>query len=153
MLCGVLSIHHLACIFPTIHSIPKKRFLKIVVESKSPATFTIEIADTPESRAQGLMGRMSLDEYHGMLFQYDTLSRHVMWMKNTYIPLDLLFLDDSWRIVGMIEHAQPLSIDKLSIEQGSRYVFEMAHGLIKKHQIEVGDYVKKIEGITRVIEK
>ena len=140
MICGVLSINHVACV--SMHNKhPDKRLPQIIVQSSSPATFTVEIADTPQTRARGLMGRMSLNEYHGMLFQYDTLSRHVMWMKNTYVTLDLLFIDDAWCIVGMIEYAEPLSLKKLSVDKESRYVFEMAHGLISKHFMKIGDRV------------
>lgn len=145
MVCAVLSINHVACV--SMHNKhPDKHLRQIIVQSSWPAIFSVEIADTPQTRARGLMGRPSLHEYHSMLFQYDTLSRHVMWMKNTYVPLDLLFIDDSWRIVGMIEHAEPLSLKKLSVENESRYVLEMAHGLIRKHFMKIGDRVFLIKG-------
>ena len=144
MVCGVLSINHVACV--SMHNKHlDKRLPQIIVQSSWPAIFMVEVADTPEARARGLMGRPSLHEDHGMLFQYETMSRHVMWMKNTYVPLDILFIDDAWRIVGMIEHAEPLSLKKLSVDRESRYVFEMTHGLISKHFMKIGDRVLLIK--------
>lgn len=56
-------------------------------------TFTLEVADTPELQAKGLMNRVQLPLHHGMLFAFKEPNRHGFWMKNTYIPLDIAWLD------------------------------------------------------------
>ncbi|AMY68695.1 DUF192 domain-containing protein [Frigidibacter mobilis] len=71
------------------------------------ASFTVEIADDPAERAQGLMFRESLEPSAGMLFIYERPQSAAFWMKNTLIPLDILFFDAGGRLVAFHENAVP----------------------------------------------
>lgn len=104
--------------------------------------FSVEIADTAQKREQGLMFRRHLPANEGMLFIFDQLTIHPFWMKNTYLPLDLIFFDDNFRIVGMIENAIPMNDKLMSIEKPSRYVLEVIAGTIKKHGIDINSLAR-----------
>ncbi len=69
--------------------------------------FSLEIADTPSEQAQGLMFRKTLDSDAGMLFVFDESKTRTFWMKNTTIPLDILFLDDAYKVVTLYRNVSP----------------------------------------------
>jgi uncharacterized membrane protein (UPF0127 family) len=102
-------------------------------------SFTAEIASTPEEKAKGLMGRESLPEKYGMWFVFDQMGDEKFWMKNTLIPLDLLFADKDMKIVHIIKSAAPNSEELLSSPAQFQYVFEIAGGSTDKYAIKVGD--------------
>lgn len=102
-----------------------------------PVQFDVEIADTPEKREKGLMGRTNLPAQSGMLFIFDFMHDHIFWMKNTLISLDLIFFDDNFRVVGTIENAVPMNLNYLSIGKNSRYVLEVNAGTVKKFGINL----------------
>ena len=66
---------------------------------------------------------------------------HKFWMKNTYIPLDIIFLNSKLRILGYIENAVPLSLELLSINKKSSYVIETNGGFIKENKVKINDYI------------
>jgi len=99
------------------------------------AEFVVEIADTAQTRAIGLSKRKSLPDRHGMLFIFDRPGRHPFWMKDTYIPLDLIFFDNDFKVVGIREHAEPLSLQMITIDTDYRYVLEVLAGSIRKYGI------------------
>jgi len=87
------------------------------------------------------MFRRSLAENHGMLFIYDS-ARHVsMWMKNTYVPLDMLFIDQNKKIVRIAKSTTPLSLDHISSGQPIVYVLEVLAGMTDQLMIKPGDTV------------
>jgi uncharacterized protein len=102
------------------------------------AAFTVEIADTPETRARGLMFRDSMPRGAGMLFVYETPRRASFWMKNTLIPLDMLFADAT----GTVRHVHHRAVpeDLTPIEGGSDVyaVLEINGGLAERYGIEPG---------------
>ena len=77
----------------------------------SSARFQVEVADTPSERARGLMFRESLPRFAGMLFVYETPQPVAFWMRNTLIPLDMLFFDAAGRLTRMHANARPLRRD------------------------------------------
>lgn len=105
--------------------------------------FQLELPKTAKEYSEGLMYRKHLPVGHGMLFLFDPRSQNkpAMWMKNTYIPLDLLFIDEAYRIACIIEHAQPLSLTLLSCEVPVTAIIELNAGEVKKFQLKKGDTI------------
>ena len=103
--------------------------------------FTIELATTPEQMAQGLMFRRSLAPDAGMLFDYQTPSMATMWMKNTLIPLDMLFVDAGGQIVNIHERAVPGSLETIPAAAPVRAVIELNGGTAARLGIRPGDRV------------
>ena len=101
--------------------------------------FTVEIARTPAQMERGLMFRDRLAPDRGMLFLYEEERPVSFWMKNTLIPLDLIFADSSGRILQIAERAVPLSTALISSEQPVRAVLEVNGGTAARLGIAVGD--------------
>ena|SRR3989344_428841 len=106
--------------------------------------FRVEVADNPVERAQGLMFRKELKENSGMLFIFDSSEKHSFWMKNTLIPLDIIWIDENKKIVYIYENAQPCreTCDSIIPDKNAKYVLEINTGLARKYEIEIGDGVK-----------
>ncbi len=111
------------------------------------ASFTVEIADAPAERAQGLMGRQSMPEDHGMLFAYPAPRPVAFWMQNTPLPLDMLFIDETGRVVSLHENAIPF--DETPIPSGLpvRYVLEINGGLAAKLGLRPGLVVPQLAAL------
>lgn len=103
--------------------------------------FQVEMAVTPAQRAQGLMFRESLDEDRGMLFDFGRPQHASMWMRNTYVPLDMLFIDAEGRITQIAANTQPLSDRVIASREPVRAVLELRGGVAAKLGIEPGDRV------------
>ena len=101
----------------------------------------VEIARTPDEQALGLMYRSSLPSDHGMLFLFPEETDHRFWMKNTYIPLDMIFIAADGRVAGIHPHAVPLSEAPISIEKPAKWVLEVNAGWAAKHGVAPGDSV------------
>lgn len=105
-------------------------------------SLAVELAGNPDARACGLSNRADLSENHGMLFLYPTRGMRRFWMKNTFIPLSIAFLDDSGRIVS-IQSMTPVQTDeRYRSPQPVRYALEVKRGWFNKHGIMVGDVVE-----------
>jgi uncharacterized protein len=103
--------------------------------------FDVEVADTEPKRQQGLMFRRKLEADRGMIFLFDGEQSISMWMKNTYIPLDMVFIADDWRIVHIAEDAEPFSTDIIPSVRPASRVLEIAGGQAKKLGLATGDSV------------
>ncbi len=103
--------------------------------------FTVEIAMNRAQRAQGLMWRRSLKPDRGMLFVYQSERIIQMWMKNTLIPLDILFIDREGSIVHIKERAVPRSLRVISSSQRARGVLELRGGMVSRLGLRPGDKV------------
>lgn len=103
--------------------------------------FQVEVADTDQAKAVGLMFRSSLADDRGMLFHYGRTQVITMWMRNTYIPLDMLFLKADGRIDSIHPMAEPLSEDIISSEGRVAAVLELAGGAAARLGIAAGDRV------------
>ncbi len=123
---------------------------RVVVETAAGARHAVrvEVARTEPERRQGLMNRPSLDADAGMLFIFDESSDHGFWMLNTLIPLDMIFIDDEGRIVGIVERAEPRTTTSRSVGAASRYVLEVNGGWAAAHGVKRGDRVR-FDGVAR----
>jgi len=105
-------------------------------------TFAVEVMRTPADRARGLMHRKHLAQSAGMLFDFGKSMIARMWMKNTYIPLDMLFVRDDGVIANIVADTVPHSTEVLSAIEPVRYVLEINAGLSRKLGISPGDRVE-----------
>jgi len=113
-----------------------------LVTANSQYIFEIELAKTPAQQSQGLMFRRVIGDNEGMLFIHPEPKFVTMWMRNTYIPLDMLFIRSDGRIHRIESQTEPLS--ERIIDSGERVtaVLEIAGGLANKLQIKPGDLVR-----------
>lgn len=112
-----------------------------IVTKGGPRHFRIELARTPEEQEQGLMYRHFLPEDAGMLFEFDHAARVAFWMKNTFIPLDMLFIAANGRISDIHERAVPMSLEPISARGPVVAVLELNGGRVRKLGIRRGDRV------------
>jgi len=113
-----------------------------IVTAAGAKTFQIEIARTPGQQAQGLMYRRRMAADAGMLFPYDAPRRLAFWMKNTYIPLDLLFIGADGRISSIQERAVPHSLEPIRSRGKALAVLELNGGTVSRLKIKLGDLIK-----------
>ena len=112
-----------------------------IVTAQGPRKFTIELASTPAQMEQGLMFRRSLAPDAGMLFDFKTATVATMWMKNTLLPLDMLFVDAQGRIVNIHQRAVQQSLDTIAAAAPVRAVIELNGGTAERLGIKPGDRV------------
>ena len=103
--------------------------------------FVVEVARTDEEKKRGLMFRKTLDANSGMLFLYQRETLQLMWMKNTLIPLDILFIDKSGIITRIVERAVPHSLATISSRGRVFAVLELKGGITSQLDIKRGDKV------------
>ncbi len=104
--------------------------------------YNIEIAESDYETQTGLMYRESMEPDQGMLFIFPDVLFHSFYMKNTKIPLDLIFIDEELRIASYKENAQPLDETGLSSEVPVQYVLELNAGQRKQYSLEIGDHIE-----------
>ena len=107
-------------------------------DADSTLRFQVEVVDTAEMRARGLMFRESLPKFSGMLFVYETPQPVAFWMKNTLIPLDMLFFDPEGRLIRIAREAQPHDETPLPGGDNVRFVLEINGGLAETLGIDLG---------------
>jgi uncharacterized membrane protein (UPF0127 family) len=103
--------------------------------------FTVELADDDTERGIGLMHRGQMGAEHGMLFDFFTPRRVAFWMRNTFIPLDMLFLKSDGEVVSIFENVTPHSEDTVGPDRPVRAVLELNAGTAKKLGLKPGDVV------------
>ncbi len=114
----------------------------VVTASGQSHVFKVEIADEEPERQQGLMNRASLPRDTGMLFQFEDMAMRSFWMRNTLIPLDILYLDDKGRIVSIVRNAKPLDETPLWSAMPAKGVLEINGGQAAELGIMPGDAVR-----------
>lgn len=122
--------HHPAVLETTIYT------------TKGERLFNLELAADEKSRAFGLMQRQELKESDGMFFLFPKAVNAAFWMKNTLIPLDMLFIDPEYKIIHIEKNAAPHSLTPRSANQQVIAVIEIAGGRAEKEGILVGDIVR-----------
>lgn len=113
----------------------------------------VELAIDEATRAQGLMYRDQLRPASGMLFFFPTDGHYPFWMKNTLIPLDMIWIDANKRVAHVKFHVPPCKVDPCPSyppEANARYVLEVAGGVAKEHGLKAGD-VLRFEGVDQVV--
>jgi len=113
-------------------------------EGAEPIVVRVQVADDDFDRARGLMFRRHLGPDEGMLFVYEEPMRLTFWMENTFIPLDVLFIDEELRIIGIVTDTVPLSHDPIEVDQPSQYILEVNAGFARAHGIEPGGQIELI---------
>jgi uncharacterized membrane protein (UPF0127 family) len=98
----------------------------------------VELARTDAERQRGLMFRQKVEDGRGMLFLFEGMQPLKFWMKNTYIPLDMIFIDDKKRVIYIEENAEPLTLSPRGPDQDAMYVLEVAGGWTRNHGIAPG---------------
>ena len=118
------------------------RLEKLTIRSSSGVhAFEVEVARTAEDRARGLMHRRYMPADRGMLFDFGVDGPVAMWMKDTFIPLDMLFIRKDGTIAYVAENTKPKSLDTIGITEPVLAVLELAGGTAKKKGIRPGDKV------------
>jgi uncharacterized protein len=112
-----------------------------IISATGQHRFKVELAETPAQMTQGLMFRTSLAPDAGMLFDYRQPTTATMWMRNTLIPLDMLFVDGRGRIVNIHQRAVPQSLDVIAASAPVRAVIELNGGTAARLGIQPGDRV------------
>ena len=121
---------------------PRFTFYRAVIENALGfVEFQVELALTPDERARGLQYRKSLDLMSGMLFDFGENRPVAMWMRNTGISLDMLFIEDSGRIAHIVTDTKPFSLYRIPSPKPVRAVLEIPCGTVKKFGIAVGDHM------------
>jgi uncharacterized membrane protein (UPF0127 family) len=101
----------------------------------------VEYANTASSIEYGMMYRKSMDETMSMLFFMGNMQMRSFWMKNTYVSLDIIYVDDRYRIVSIQKNAEPLNTSSLPSEGPAMYVLEVKGGLSDKLGLRKGDMI------------
>jgi uncharacterized membrane protein (UPF0127 family) len=112
-----------------------------IVTKNGVHVFSVEMATTDEERTQGLMYRKELPDGKGMLFDFSPEQQISMWMKNTYIPLDMIFIRADGRILRIAENTEPHSLKIISSGGPAKGVLEVIAGTAQKYGIAPGDRV------------
>ncbi|MBM4404428.1 MAG: DUF192 domain-containing protein [Candidatus Cloacimonetes bacterium] len=109
---------------------------------KDKCQFDIEIADSPARTQQGLMFRETMADDQAMLFVFSFLDYHSFWMKNTYLPLDMIFIDNNQVIVDVRYNAVPFSEDNITPRELALFVLEVKAGVTQRNNIGIGDRIE-----------
>lgn len=112
-----------------------------IVTSSGVHAFSVELATNDAERARGLMFRKSLPDGHGMLFDFQTDQQVQFWMRNTYVPLDMIFIRGDGRVLNVAQNATPLSDALIPSGGPVRGVLEVIAGTARKYHIAPGDRV------------
>jgi uncharacterized protein len=113
-----------------------------IVTSAGTKSYLIEIADDNNERGIGLMNRKSMPDGQGMLFDFQTTRLVQMWMKNTFVSLDILFIAEDGRVESIAENTVPQSLDIVGSKDEVRFALELVAGTAKREGIKAGDRVR-----------
>lgn len=113
----------------------------VILSGAKTHRFEVEIADEPAERRRGLMFRRSMEADHGMLFRHDQPQRSAMWMKNTFISLDILFIQQDGVIVNIAHDTEPESLTQIASKGRVLGVLELNAGTTRRLAIKPGDQV------------
>jgi uncharacterized protein len=101
----------------------------------------LRIASTPNERERGLMYEKNLRTDEGMLFVFEKEEEHSFWMKNTPLPLDIIFIDTNQIVVGIVKGAHPFSEESVNVRLASKYVVELNSGVSDALKVSNGSKI------------
>ncbi len=126
-----------------VHPVSGLKVIDLVVErGGTRIPFKVELADTPEAQARGLMFRDALGDFEGMIFPSDTPEVRSFWMKNTPLSLDIIFIGADGRIINIAANTEPYSLASVTSKGPAGAVLELRAGRAKALGIVPGDRVK-----------
>lgn len=131
---------HVTSIIAAPHEYPTKPLN--VITASGQVTFTVEVPRNETEMEKGLMFRKTLGPYAGMIFTFEPPQHVDMWMKNTLIPLDMLFINENGTIIQIAANTTPESTSLISSVKDTHYVVELAGGVAAHEGIAVGDHVQ-----------
>ncbi len=111
-------------------------------QGAEPVTVRVEVQLTEEEQQRGLMYRRSLDELAGMIFVFARPEHQTFWMRNTFLPLDMIFITADRRVLGVVRNATPMTDDGREVDGDSQYVLEVRAGFADRHHITPGTPVE-----------
>jgi uncharacterized membrane protein (UPF0127 family) len=117
--------------------LPQSGSLHVAGRSQGPV-FVVELARTESERQQGLMYRKTLADDRGMVFFMPGDAEWAFWMRNTYVPLDMIFLRADWSVACVVEGARPLDETPRACGVPSRFVLELVAGSAQRHGLRPG---------------
>ncbi len=140
----LLILQNASALTQQFNSNPKNYNVKLQIfeDSNTVAEFMVAIADNDAKREYGLMNLGALGRKHGMLFVFDHNQVINMWMKNTKIPLDMIFIDENDVIVNIKENATPQSLEVISSGKKARKILEINGGLSQSFGIKIGQKIR-----------
>ena len=127
-----------------LHACASSSVPQVVIHPQKgePIRISVAIADTPQKRSFGLMYRRDLSESHGMLFLFPREEPLSFWMKNTPLPLDIIFINTAHTIVSIAQNTTPFSEKPLPSGSPAQFVLEVTGGFCQRHGVAVGDRVE-----------
>jgi uncharacterized protein len=112
--------------------------LCLITHFRNTRKLKVKVVTTGEDKKIGLMFRQYLNMDEGMLFTFN-YGNNSVWMKNTYIPLDVIFLDHDYKVLGFVEDTVPLSLKTVENDKKSNYIIEVNAGWIRKNNLKIGN--------------
>jgi uncharacterized membrane protein (UPF0127 family) len=125
---------------------PAEAAVVLLPAGQEPLRVKVELARTEPERRLGLMHRKHLEADAGMLFLFERSQQLSFWMRNTHVPLDMIFITDQLLVLGVVENAEPLTESPRSVPGNSQYVLEVNAGYARAHGIGPGTVVR-FEGV------
>ena len=119
----------------------KKNITILDKEKNKSFSFVVEIAKSNHEKKKGLQCRKHLKEDEGMLFIWDFEDYRYFWMRNTNVPLDIIFINANLKIVDIYLNAQPNTLDLITSKQKAKYILELNAGIFKNLGLKVGDII------------
>jgi uncharacterized membrane protein (UPF0127 family) len=105
--------------------------------------FNVDVADDADKLVLGLSGRASLEPFDGMLFVFDEMDTHGIWMKDMHFPIDILWLDEDARVIYIVESADPSSFPSVfEPPHPAKYVLEVSSGFVGEEGVSIGTVVE-----------
>ena len=141
--CGLFILG--GCSFPTsgtVDATQEKGPTVILNTQKGRTEISVDISDTTDERTRGLMNRKSIPEDYGMFFIFDVEEPLSFWMKNTLVPLDMIFFDRDYKVVKIVKNAQPCRKDPCDVfpsDKPAKYVLEVNGGTGDNIGLKEGD--------------